>query len=1004
MYNKGVNVLPLHVYSSHSLLESALSVRDIAANARRNGFPYVALTDLGTMSAFPELDDLSPQVPAQPLFGMDLRLEGRLFTLFANDEEGYRNLLYLEHENSFRELSSSDLLAKSGGLTAVYTPDGPASLEGEANIRELAKLSMGFGRFYLGIPYSSTSTLLRDAIRSFALNRPYLTIAFPLFRYKKREDAIAIKILSAIKNGQTLSEKRLDGDEHFLSEEEANLYYSAEEIQASYSLAASISSFTFNIRRGSLPTFPVPEGFTPESYLRQQVNFGLAGKIPNYGEAYRKRLDKELDVIEKMGYASYFLIVADYVSYAKRHGILVGPGRGSAAGSLVAFALGIVKADPIEYGLMFERFLNPERVSMPDIDVDFADYRRDEVIAYLEAKYGGERVARILSLQPIRAKRALKDIGMVYGYPERHINLLSGTIADRRLTLRENYKTNQAFRSLVDQDPYYLEIVSLASKIEGVPRNRSLHAAGVIINDDPLPSCLPCHKEAEGEVAQFEMTHLEKQGFLKMDLLGLTNLTIIETNLSLLKNSRGIELSYDDIPFDDLEAIRLIKDGLTAGLFQLESAGMRKAIAQVSPDRFEDLVAILALFRPGPMRNIPLYAKRKKGLERPSYLCPELEPILSPTYGIIVYQEQIMLIAIELAGFSLAGADSFRRAISKKDALKMGALKQSFLDGCLKKGHSRKLSERLFRLIEEFADYGFAKSHSLCYAILASQMAYLKAHYPVEFYANMLSYLRLNDPGFGEYRAEMLHFGILFALPSIDRPSLYFLPEEGKRIRMPISLIAGLSKDLAQAIIEQRAKAPFASYFDFVKRLSPYGLDQVSLIRLIDAGALDCLGLPRVDLRLSASEALDYAALFKGGSLLESLDLPAPALKHGKTDKMADLVAERNAVGMMVSGSPLSGKEDIIKSRGLVGLSSLRGEFKTAGIIREVKSITTKKGKKMAFLQVYDQDAEQSFRLFEEAYSKAFPLLVKGAMVEIDGHEDHFLGHDDLIADVIKPL
>lgn len=1004
MYNGEVNVLPLHVYSFHSLLQSALSIRDLAAFARKNGFPYLALSDFEDLSAYPELANIAPLVPAHPLFGMDLLVEGRLLSLYCQNEEGYRNLLFLEHELSLRELTIVDLLSHSKGLLAVYTPKRKDELEGETNIRELAKLSMGFARFYLGIPYDSKSTELRDAIRDFVAKRPYLTIAFPLIRYKKEDDAIVLLILQAIKDNQTLTQKKLNGDEHYLSEEEANRYYSIEEIQATYSLAANLTDFTFDQIRGSLPVFPVPEGFTPESYLEQQARFGLAGKIPNYGKEYQERLEKELAVINKMGYASYFLIVADYVNYAKRQGILVGPGRGSSAGSLVSFALGIVKADPIKYGLMFERFLNPERVSMPDIDVDFADYRRDEVIAYLQEKYGEEQVARILSLQPIRAKRALKDIGMVYGYPERHINLLSDSIRDRRLTLRENYKTNQAFRSLVDQDPYYLEIVSLASKIEGVPRNSSLHAAGVIINNEPLPSALPCKKEAEGEVAQFEMVHLEKQGFLKMDLLGLTNLTIIESNLALLRQTRGLELEYEDIPFEDKPAIELIAKGQTAGLFQLESAGMKRAIAQVAPDCFEDLVAILALFRPGPMRNIPIYAKRKKGEEKPTYLCPELEPILAPTYGIIVYQEQIMLIAIKLAGFSLSGADSFRRAISKKDALKMGSLKQSFLDGCLKLGHPKELAERLFRLIEEFADYGFAKSHSLCYAILASQMAYLKAHYPVEFYANMLRYIRLSDPGFGEYRPEMLSFGIGFALPSIEESSLFYLPAEGKKIRLPLSSIAGLSKEVISGIIEQRGKAPFASFFDFTKRLAPYGLDQVGLVRLIDAGALDCLGLSRVDMRLSASEALDYAALFKGGSLLESLNLPEPALKHGKTDKMADLLAERNAIGLMVSGSPLLGKEDVIKSRGLVPLVEIGNEFKTAAIVRDCKAITTKKGKKMAFLRVYDQEAEVSLRLFEDAYSKAFPLLAKGTLIEIDGHKDRFNGEENLIADLIKPL
>lgn len=1001
-----MKLLPLHVRSSHSFLASSLSPRIMAGMAKKRGFPFLSVTDEGRLSAIAEIDERAFELGIKPLIGMDIRAEGLLFTLFAKDEEGYENLLLLEHQNGLSGVDLATLSSHSKGLVAVFCFEfgRQDEYESPAFPGKLSRVAMSFPRFYLGIPYSSKDPSLRDFIRGFSLDYPYETIAFPLIRYLRRQDAILLELLKAIEDNAKLEIDSLEGDECYLEDGEAAAYYSEQELSSCLSLANACSAFSLKRKRGGLPRFDCPEGFDSESYLREKAYAGLKAKSPNFGSEYAERLEKELSIIHSMGYDDYFLIVDDYVRFAKSQGILVGPGRGSSGASLVAYALGIVKSDPIKHGLLFERFLNPSRRSMPDIDVDFADYRRDEVVAYIKRKYGEERVGKILALQNFQSRLAIRSVGKALGYGEKDIGYVCSFLQDD-VGLRESYKTNRRFAALIDSDPYYRRLLHFALKIEGLPRLGGLHPAGIVINDSPLCEKLPCLNVEGTEVAQLEMGYLEGQGFLKMDLLSLKNLRLIEDAIKAVKEHKGVAIDAESIPYDDKEAISVIASGREMGLFQLESEGMKRTILQIKPDCFEDVVAAIALYRPGPKENIPHYAKRKEGSEAVEPLCQEAEPILRPTYGIIVYQEQIMAIAVKMAGFNLSEADDFRRAISKKDPLKMAMMRERFVEGCLKNGVSRQNAEKTFAYIERFANYGFNKAHSVCYAILTCQMAYLKAHHPLEFYSAILGDCALGDARFKAIKSEMCELGAKLLPPSIDSPHLSFSPEGERSIRLSLSCIKGLKRDLPSSIITERRKGAFEDIFEFAKRLAPYGLELTDLVALIDAGALDCLNQNRTALRLSAPSAIDYASLFLGGGILLSLSLPKPALVDAKQNREEELLAEQRSLGAMISGSPLEGKEEIMRERGLSDLSGLQSRyFKVACIVSGLRQIKSSGGKPMAFLSAGDGENEAEFVVFPDLFDSAAPKLKVGEKLEIDGETRTRDGKPSFVATAIKPL
>lgn len=986
-----MNFLPLHVYTGYSFLKSGMSLPSFVALAKKRGQTHCAISDFSSMTGFPELTHLCEANGMTPVYGMDFRAEGLYFSAFIESEEGYKNLIQIGLAFSKEELDLEFLYAHQEGLRFVLDCASPLVMD-KLDEGTLANFLAPIGKrlpLFVGVPYWPNDPRRINALRDFLSKYPYPSLAFPHIRYAKSEDAIALNIVEAIASDSTLEEKQCSGNEYYLDDAILSSYYTEAELVSSTAFGEG-STFVFHQKRGALPTFPSVDGRHSIETLRRNAYEGLAKKRPVHTPEYEERLDYELGVIARMGYADYFLIVADYVAFAKSHGIAVGPGRGSGAGSLVSYCLDIVTVDPIQHGLLFERFLNPERQSMPDIDVDFADYRRDEVVYYLQEKYGHDRVAHIVTMQTLGAKASIRDVGRVFGYEPRHIDMLAKAIGGNLDSLRDNYKRNKAFHDLVDSDPYYLEIVALAAKIEGLPRQSGLHAAGIVLSQKPLQEVVPVvDASGVGYVAQFEMNYLEEQGVLKMDLLGLRNLTLVDHCLELLEKTRGESLSYEEIPYHDEEAIRLIASGKTMGLFQLESAGMGRAISLVSPSVFSDIVAIIALYRPGPMLQIPHFAARKAGKEAITYPSPLLEPYLKETYGIIVYQEQVMQIVRALAGYSYAQADVFRRAVSKKDSEKLASLHDGFLNGCKNQGVEEKVAENVWDLIYRFASYGFNKSHAVAYGKLTCQMAYLKCHYPQEFYCAILDGTTSSDPKFLPLVQEVKASGIRFLLPDINKAHLRFLPDKGS-IVFPLTAIKGMMGNLAHGIVNERVEnGPYQDLFDFALRNKKNGLTLAPFIRLIDAGCFDGFGLNRASLRLGAELALTYAETFAGAlgnETLIELNFPRPELPSVEPTLADDLLKERELLGIMVSGSPLQEKETEIRQQGLFRLKELLSEGKEglyAAVIQNVKSIVTKKGTRMAFVTLYDEEAIVEVTAFAEVYDAAFPLLKEGTLVKV---------------------
>lgn len=1011
-----MHFIPLHVYSGFSYLQSGLTIEKIAKAVKANGYEYCGLSDNGSLSGIAPFEHKIKGVGAKPVFGMDVNLPIGTLSLYVKNEEGYRNLLAIATAITEKTLTEDLIVEHSTGLICVYPIElsfyAESIVEDEKEFaKKLFDVTGKFDKVLIGLPYGKEHSRLVIEGRAFAEKFNYLPVAFPHILYEKREDAITLDIVNAISSRITLSEKTKDGDNYFLSEEDITKFYTDEEIENSYKVALSCKRFSLIEKRGTLLHFENDKGISSEEYVRQLANEGMVSKGLKGKKEYEDRLNYELSVIHTMGYDDYFLIVADYVNYARDNGIFVGPGRGSAGGSLVSYCLGIIETDPLQYNLLFERFLNPERRSMPDIDVDFSDINREKVVSYLQSKYGNERVGRVLTTQTIGAKESLRDIARVYGYKEREVDTIISTITNDKLSLREDYKTTPQFKSLVDSDKFYLDMVALASKIEGLPRQAGLHAAGVVLNNEPLNKTLPVTLNSDvGYVACLEKDYLEEQGFLKMDILGLRNLTIIEICLSLIQMNKGIKLSPYEIPFEDEDAIKLICKNKTMGLFQLESVGMKRTIKDIQPTTFEDIAAIEALFRPGPMDSIPSFARRKHGTESISYMTPELEPILKNTYGIIVYQEQIMQIASAVAGFSFGEADVFRRAISKKDKTKIDAMKEKFISGCMTRGKPKQLAEKLFALIEKFANYGFNKSHAISYAVLTCRMAYLKAHYPAEFYCAILDSMAPGDRKFKDTLTEMKELGLTLSSPDINRSFKWFVVD-GKSLRTPLSAIKGMQGVLLNNVLKEReANGPYKDVFDFAARTTEFGLNIQMLIKFIDAGAFDILHPNRSSLRAAANSIMTYAQMFGSSSLsggLLDIGIEKPMIREIDDDLKVNLEAEYETLGMMISSSPFELYRKYLVDIDYVKIEEAKeqqyGDFVTAGLIKNVKTIVTKKGTQMCFLNIYDDLNEMEFTLFEEAYLNSYNALRKDNLVIVTGRRDK-LKQDSFVGLLVRKV
>ena len=1004
---------PLRIITGYSFLQSGLTINKVQASIKNGDFYGAGISDYGVLYGVPSFIEAMESIDKKYVIGLSISLEDDM-VLYAVSEEGYKNLIAVSLLDSENKLDYKNLTTHLKGTVLVLeTNHGEFKkrfAEGldEHYLKFLAKLSSFPDYFYLGIEVTNKAEFkIAGDIRSFAFNHIYECIAFPRIQYQNKDDAITLTIVDAIEKDEKITEKEQSGQRFFMKMSDYQKLYTKEELENTVKLIDR-STFNYHQKRGEIFHFPVENA---KETLQNEV-FSALKKLNLEDEKHIARANHEIDVITTMGYEDYFLIVSDYVKYARNHDILVGPGRGSAAGSLVAYLLEITEVDPLDFDLQFERFLNIARKTMPDIDVDFMDTKREDMVQYLRDKYGETNVASITTFQTIQAKQALRDIGRIYDIPTRHIDMLSKAITDK-VTLREAYKKMPTFRNIVNSDNYFLEIVSLASKIEGLPRQAGLHAAGVILNDGNIGDVLPVTLDLEDHyTSQYEKDYLEEQGFLKMDFLSLRNLTTIDVCLRLIKENKGDLLSFYSLPYDDPNIFKVIASGMTAGIFQLESSGMKGAIKLVNPTKFEDVYTLLALYRPGPMDNIKEYVAKKNGKIKVTYLNKELEKVLAPTYGIIIYQEQINQIATVMAGFTLSEADVFRRAVSHKEKEVLESAQKGFIEGSIKNGYSEKDAKKVFADILKFADYGFNKSHAVVYAIIACRMAYLKYYYPLEFYVSLLmTSSGANDVKFNEYVSELKRRGLTIYSPDINESGITFAVKE-KGLLFPFSFIKGINDMMAKKIIEDRDyHGPYKDFFDFVKRMYIQGATEVVITKLINAGCFDKLYPSRASLRATIKYALQFAELSYGNDgqiiLDEALENQKQYFKDND-DPLENLNAEYDVLGIMLSDNPLRYKQDLLKKENVYNLVEAKDRTDTiniAGIVSAIKTIKTRKsGQTMAFVKIFDEVGEMEVTVFPKLFEVAFSYLEKNKIILINGHYENDGEKESFIAEIIKLL
>ena len=955
---RAVGFVHLHVHSSYSLLEGALKIAQLAELAKADRQPALALTDTGNLFAALEFSEKMAGAGIQPIVGCLLAVDfadapparnGAIvrlprIVLLAATEEGYRGLIALvskSHldapEGAAPHVSLDWLQAHAAGLIALSGgPDGPLdrALAGgdaalaRARLECLAQIHRD--RLYVELQRHGLESekLVEPALIELAFGAGLPLVATNEPYFAARDDYEAHDALLCIAEGRLVSDsdrRQLTPEHYFKTRAEMmELFADLPEALAASVEIARRCSFRSQSRAPILPRFSIGGKVADEgAELRRRAEEGLEKRIKVQGitlgfseEEYRERLAFELDVISRMNYAGYFLIVADFIQWAKARGIPVGPGRGSGAGSLVSYALTITDLDPIRFGLLFERFLNPERVSMPDFDVDFCQDRRDEVIRYVQERYGREQVAQIITFGSLQARGVMRDVGRVLEMPYGQVDRICKLIPinpTNPVTLARAIEGEPRLQEARKEDPRVKRAFDIALKLEGLHRHASTHAAGIVIGDRPLVELVPLYRDPKSNTpaTQFNMKWVEAAGLVKFDFLGLKTLTVIDTAVKLL-SARGVEIDIHTIPLDDPAPYEMISHGDTVGVFQIESAGMRKALADMRPDRFEDIIALVALYRPGPMANIPTYNARKHGRETPDYIHPKLEAVLRETFGVIVYQEQVMQAAQLLAGYSLGEADLLRRAMGKKIRSEMRAQRARFVSGAVERGVERAQADAIFDLLERFAEYGFNKSHAAAYALVAYQTAFLKAHYPVEFLAASMTLDRDNTDKLAEFRREAVRLGIAVEPPSVNLSGENFGAGEG-RIIYALAAIKGVGAHAVEAIVKARGETPFADLADFAVRIDARALNKRTLECLAAAGAFDGLEPNRARAFAAVDAMLAYAQrrvadaasgqtqLFGGGPARATIHVPeaTPWLPAERLQR------EYDAIGFFLSGHPL---------------------------------------------------------------------------------------------------
>lgn len=1034
----------LHVHTEYSLLDGAARIGDLVAAARDFGMPALAITDHGVMYGVVDFYKAAVAAGIKPIIGCEVYVapQSRFdrnssreespyhLVLLAENQTGYRNLLKLVSlaslegfyykprvDKELLALHHQGLIALSGCLSgevaelvANHRPE--AAKKAAAAYRDI----FGPGHFYLELQENGLPEQRRvnRALVELSHNLQIPLVATNDVHYVRKQDAAVQDVLLCIQTGKTLDEEnrlKFATDEFYLKSapEMERLFAEQPEALRNTMAIAERCHVEFEFGRLHLPEYQVGEGETLDSALRRLCEQGLAKK-GLLSAAYRERLEYELSVIAGMGFAGYFLIVQDLVNWARSRGILVGPGRGSAAGSLVAYVLGITSIDPLQHGLLFERFLNPERVTMPDIDIDFCYERRAEVINYVADRYGSDHVAQIITFGTMAARAAVRDVGRVMGLSVSEVDQVAKMVPEELgITLDRALTVSPELRALAETDERMATLLQMARAIEGMPRHASTHAAGVVIAREPLVSYLPLQKTADGLVTtQFPMTVVEEIGLLKMDLLGLRTLTVIGDTLDIIRRTRNIEIKWEEVPMDDPPTYALLSRGDTVGVFQLESSGLRAILRELRPERFEDIVALVALYRPGPLQSgmVEDFIQRKHGLVPVRYLHPDLEPILSSTYGVILYQEQVMRIASDLAGFTMGQADILRRAMGKKKPEVIAGLRAEFIEGAAARGISSRIAAEIFDLMEHFAGYGFNKSHSAAYAVLAFQTAFLKANYPVEFMAALLTSVRGNSDKVVDYIQECRRMNITILPPDINESRKNFTVV-GDKIRFGLGAIKNLGEAAVQSIIQARQEGgPFKSLLDFCRRVDLRQVNRRIVESLIRAGAFGSLGLYRSQMLQILDEVLENAARHQqekesgqlslldlaaaldadGGSFVEEPVIPQVA----EVPESEILAMEKESLGLYLSGHPLTPYQEELRrkvSSTIHGLNSLAdgARVKLGGVAAAVKRSTTRRGQMMAYLTLEDLTGSVSVLVFPKTYTLVSGLLEQGAVLLVEG-------------------
>ena len=1051
----------LHVHTEYSLLDGFCRIDGLAKRVRELGQTAVAITDHGVMYGAVDFYRACKKEGVKPIIGCEVYVapagrtrfqkvhefdaESRHLVLLCRDEEGYRNLSYMVSKAFvegfyIKPRVDMDLLRSHSrgliALSACLAGEIPKRLvNGSYDAARDYALEMrdifGEDGFYLELQDHG----IRDqAVVNAGLLRIHEETGIPLVctndcHYLAPEDAESHDVLLCIQTGKLLE------DENRMRYEPRRFYLrSTEEMErlfAQYPGAlentekiAAACNLEFTFGKYHLPEFAVPEGETAQTYIRRLCEAGFRERYKGEKPEYRRQLDYELDMIEKMGFTDYFLIVSDFVRFAREQGIPVGPGRGSAAGSMVSYCLHITDIDPMKYSLYFERFLNPERVSMPDIDMDFGDTRRDEVVDYVRRKYGDDRVAQIVTFGTMAARGAIRDVGRVMNMPYAEVDAVAKQVPsgpqNLHITLDEALRLSKPLKELYDGDPQVKKLIDTAKSLEGVPRHASTHAAGVVITKNPVVDYVPLATNDDTVVCQYTMTTLEELGLLKMDFLGLRNLTVLADAVEMVKRQEP-DFSLEDIPDDDQGVFEMLTQGKTSGVFQMESAGMAGVCVGLKPQSIEDLTAIVALYRPGPMESIPRFIACKHDPSLISYKHPALEPILSITYGCIVYQEQVIEIFRRLAGYSLGQADMVRRAMSKKKVKDIQRERGAFLHGdrsrniagCAANGIPADVAESIYDEIYDFANYAFNKAHAVCYAVVAYQTAWFKLHHPREYMAALLTSVLDSAEKVSEYINECRDMGIALLPPDVNRSRDSFTVEpEG--IRFGLVAIKNIGRGFIQAVVRERERGgDFTGFQDFCERMYDSDINKRAVENLIRAGAFDGFGARRSQLiavhdklldsigasrRQNVEGQLDFFGMSSGATQRRSVEMILPDIPEYAPEEL--MRQEKEVTGLYLSGHPMAGYRDVARRAGAVHIAAINEDFAqeggptsfqdeqritVAGIVTAYRTKATRSGSLMAYATVEDDTTSIELLCFSRTLEKYGRLLGEGSAVLIQG-------------------